>query len=107
MKRKINVLALVALLFALCSPAEAQQAKKVARIGFLSPGYEPSPMSEAFVGGMRELGYIEGRNIAIEYRHGGGRFERLPDLAAEMVRLKFDVIIVRGLAAAKTAKDAI
>src|SRR5215510_2183910 len=64
-------------------------------------------MAEAFVEGMHELGYIEGRNIAIEYRHGGGRFERLPDLAAEMVRLKFDVIIARGLAAAKTAKDAI
>jgi len=102
---QLNRFLVVLIVFALFSPADAQQTKKVARIGFLSPGYEPSPMSEAFVGGMRELGYIEGRNIAIEYRHGGGRFERLPDLAAEMVRLKYDVIIARGLAAAKTAKD--
>src|SRR5215831_20544607 len=103
---RLSRLLIVLTVFALCIPAEAQQSKKAARIGFLSPGYEPSPMAEAFVGGMHELGYIEGRNIAIEYRHGGGRFERLPDLAAEMVRLKFDVIIARGLAAAKIAKDA-
>src|SRR5215831_2661657 len=85
--------------------AEAQQTGKVARIGFLSPSYEPSPVGEAFVVGMRELGYIEGRNITIEYQHGEGRFDRLPGLAAELVRLKVDVIIARGLAAAKTAKD--
>src|SRR5262245_25327121 len=85
--------------------AEAQQTGKVARIGFLSPSYEPSPVGEAFVVGMRELGYIEGRNITIEYRHGEGRFDRLPGLAAELVRLKVDIIIARGLAAAKTAKD--
>jgi len=102
----LSRLLVVLLAFALCAPTEAQQPKKVARIGFLSPGYEPSPISEVFVAGMRELGYIEGRNIAIEYHHGEGRLERLPDLAAEMVRLKFDVIIARGLAAAKTAKDA-
>jgi putative ABC transport system substrate-binding protein len=95
-----------ALLFALSSVAESQQTGKLARIGFLSPGYEPSPVSEAFVGGLRDLGYIEGRNIAVEYRHGEGMFDRLPDLAAEMVRLKVDVIFARGLAAAKTAKDA-
>ena len=103
---RLSRLLIVLTVFALCIPAEAQQSKKAARIGFLSPGYEPSPMAEAFVEGMHELGYIEGRNIAIEYRLGVGRFERLPDLAAEMVRLKFDVIIARGLAAAKTVKDA-
>ena len=86
--------------------ADAQQPGKVARIGLLSVGFEPSPVSEAFVGGLRELGYIEGRNIAIEYRHGQGRFDRLPELAAEMVRLKVDVIFARGLSAAKAAKDA-
>ena len=86
--------------------ADAQQPTKVVRIGFLSPGYEPSLISEAFVGGMHDLGYIEGRNIAVEYRHGEGRFDRLPDLAAEMVRLKVDAIFARGLAAAKAAKDA-
>src|SRR5215470_14309856 len=98
---------LVALaVFALSASAEAQQAKKVPRIGFLSPTYEPSTVAEAFVTGMRELGYIEGRNITIEYRHGGGRLDQLPELAAELVRLKVDVIIGRGLAAAKIAKDA-
>ena len=106
MKNKITAFTLCALLLALCAPAEAQQPAKVARIGFLSPGYEPSPVSESFVAGMRELGYIEGRNIAIEYRHGEGRFDRLPELAAEMVRLNVDVIFARGLAAAKTAKHA-
>src|SRR3989442_12675331 len=86
--------------------ADAQQLAKVPRIGFLSVAYEPSPFSEAFVGGLRELGYIEGRNIAIEYRHGEGRFDRIPELAAEMVHLKIDVIFARGLAPAKAAKDA-
>jgi len=61
----LSRLLVVLLAFALCVPTEAQQPKKVARIGFLSPGYEPSPISEAFVAGMRELGYIEGRNITI------------------------------------------
>jgi putative ABC transport system substrate-binding protein len=106
MKKKITVLTLVALLFTVSFHAEAQQQKKVPRIGFLSPTYEPSTVGEAFVAGMRELGYSEGRNITIEYRHGEGRFEQLPELAAELVRLKVDVIMGRGLAAAKIAKDA-
>jgi putative ABC transport system substrate-binding protein len=105
--RKILIrLALCPLLFAVCSSVEAQQPAKVPRIGFLSVAFEPSPLSEAFVGGLRELGYIEGRNIAIEYRHGQGRFDRLPELAAELVRIKVDVILARGLSAAKLAKDA-
>jgi putative ABC transport system substrate-binding protein len=104
-RKTILCLSLCALLVAVSFTAEAQQAAKVPRIGFLSPSYEPSPVSEAFVGGLRELGYIEGRNIAIEYRHGDGRFDRLPELAAEMVRLKVDVIFARGLAVAKVAKD--
>jgi putative tryptophan/tyrosine transport system substrate-binding protein len=86
--------------------SEAQQPAKVSRIGFLSPTYEPSTVGEAFVAGMRQLGYIEGRNIRIEYRHGEGRFDQLPELAAELVRMKVDVIIGRGLAAAKIAKAA-
>ena len=105
-ERKIFCFALCALVLALGFSAEAQQPKKVPRIGFLSPAYEPSSVSEAFVGGLHELGYIEGRNITIEYRHGQGRFDRLPELAGEMVRLKVDVIFARGLQAAKAAKDA-
>jgi putative tryptophan/tyrosine transport system substrate-binding protein len=105
MNKKILVSILAVVILATVHLAEAQAPAKVPRIGFLSPGYEPSAMSEAFVGGLRELGYIEGRNIVIDYRHGEG-FDRLPEMAAGLVRLKVDVIIGRGLAAAKTAKDA-
>src|SRR3972149_5334048 len=77
--------------------ADAQQAGKVPRIGFLfygSPG--PSPELDAFRQGLRELGYIEGQNITIEYRFASGRGERLPALAAELGRLKMDVIANPG-----------
>ena len=87
--------------------AEAQQAGKVPRIGFLyygSPG--PSPELDAFRQGLRELGYIEGQNIAIEYRYASGRVERLPELAAELVRLKLDVIVTPGTPASVAAKQA-
>jgi putative ABC transport system substrate-binding protein len=92
------VLASVALLLALRFPAEAQQPKKVPRIGYLStrdPASE-SPRSEAVRLGLRELGYIEGQNIAIEYRYSEGKRERFSALAAELVRLKVDIIVVAG-----------
>jgi putative ABC transport system substrate-binding protein len=99
MNKKIATLALGALLLALSFPAQAQQAKKVPRIGYLSPGSPPSnssaplpPTVEAFRQGLRELGYIEGKNIIIEYRYAERKFERFPELAAELVRLKVDVI---------------
>ena len=87
--------------------AGAQQPAKVPRIGFLfygSPG--PSPELDAFRQGLRELGYLEGQNIAIEYRFAGGRVERLPELAAELVRLKLDVIVTPGTPASLAAKQA-
>ncbi|MEK6601398.1 MAG: hypothetical protein AABZ09_05905, partial [Candidatus Binatota bacterium] len=80
-------LAILVLLVGWMGMAEAQQPKKVPRIGFLfygSPG--PSPEVDAFRQGLRELGYIEGQNIAIEYRFASGQVERLPELAAELVR---------------------
>jgi putative ABC transport system substrate-binding protein len=93
--------------FAMCGDvAQAQQAKKVPRIGYLSPA-SVSPSSawiEAFRQGLRELGYVEGQNIAIEYRWAEGKADRLPDLAAELVRLKVDVIVVVGPAAAAAKK---
>src|SRR5574341_382571 len=98
MKKKITVLTLCALLFALCKPVEAQQAKKVPRIGYLSnsdPARE-STRSEAIRLALRKLGYIEGQNIAIEYRYAEGKIDRLPELAAELVRLKVDIIVVAG-----------
>ena len=78
--------------------AEAQQPKKVPRIGYLSatdPASD-SARSEAIRLALRELGYIEGQNIAIEYRYAEGKHDRFPELAAELVRLKVDIIVVAG-----------
>ena len=86
--------------------AEAQQAGKVPRIGFLvasSPSFYSSRI-EAFRQGLRELGYVEGKNIAIEYRFAEGKEDRLRELAAELVRLKVDIIV--AAASASAAKDA-
>ena len=77
--------------------ARAQQAAKVARIGYLSPNLASSPhLRDAFLQGLRDLGYVEGRNVVIEYRDAEGKLERLPALAAELVALKVDVIFVGG-----------
>jgi putative ABC transport system substrate-binding protein len=78
--------------------AEAQQPKKVPRIGFLS-ATSPSAIAarvEAFRRGLRELGYVEGKNIVIEWQYAEGKPDRLPALAAELVRLKVDVIVSAG-----------
>jgi putative ABC transport system substrate-binding protein len=84
-----NVFCAGALLFALCLPAEAQQGKKVPRIGYLS-GSAATAMSrrtEAFQHGLRDLGYVEGKNIVVEYRYGDRKIDRVPALAAELARL--------------------
>jgi putative ABC transport system substrate-binding protein len=99
MTKKITVLALCAMLFALSFEAEAQQPKKVpARIGYLYQGDRISDSSriEAIRLALRELGYIEGQNIAIDYRYAEGKFDRLPELVAELVRLRVDIIVVAG-----------
>src|SRR6266545_4757340 len=89
-----------------------QQAGKVPRIGFLgltSPSDRPS-LLDAFRQGLRELGWVEGQNIVIDYRHAEGRVDRLPDLAAELVRLKVDLIVsggTQGVTAAKNATETI
>ena len=89
-----------AVLLAVPLAAEAQQAGKVWRIGWLvygSPSPESSPvLDEALRQGLRDLGYVEGKNIAIQYRYAEGRPERLPGLAADLVRLKVDLIIAPG-----------
>ena len=96
MDRRDTVLALLALGAAPLA-AEAQQAAKVARIGYLSPNLASSPyLRNAFLQGLRDLGYVEGRNVVIEYRDAEGKLERLPALAAELVALKVDVILVGG-----------
>src|SRR5436853_7757567 len=77
--------------------AEAQQATKTARIGYLALNRAAGPhRQEAFLQGLRDIGYVEGRNVAIEYRDAEGKPERLPALAAELVALKVDVIVVPG-----------
>ena len=98
MKKKITFLTLYALLFALCSSAAAQQTGKVPRIGFLdqSTASGSAVLVEAFRQELSKLGWIEGKNITIEYRFAEQKTERLPELAAELVRLKVDLIVVTG-----------
>ena len=98
MKTKITVLTLCAMLFALCYSASAQQPTKISRIGYLSArdSASESARAEAIRLALREHGYIEGQNITTEYRYAEGKLDRLPELAAELVRLKVDIIVVMG-----------
>jgi ABC-type uncharacterized transport system substrate-binding protein len=108
MKAKILVYALPALILATIHLAEAQQPKKVPRIGYLgatSRSINSAPI-EAFRQGLSELGYVEGKNIVIEYRYAEGQVDRLPTLASELVRLKVDVVLTGGPAATRSAKQA-
>jgi putative tryptophan/tyrosine transport system substrate-binding protein len=101
--------ALAFLLIGLLSPvaAEAQQAAKITRIGYLGAGFgDTAYVDEAFRQGLRDLGYIVGQNAVIEYRDAGGKLERLPALAAELVALKVDVIVASSTPAALAAKQA-
>jgi putative tryptophan/tyrosine transport system substrate-binding protein len=97
------------MLFAYCLPASAQQPKKVPRIGYLLSG-DPTSESTRFESirlALRERAYIEGQNIAIEYRYGEGKLDRLPELATELVRLKVDIIVIAGGdTTIRAAKDA-
>jgi ABC-type uncharacterized transport system substrate-binding protein len=109
MKKKITVLTLSAMLLALCFPAEAQQPTKIPRIGYLtadSRSAHADVRAEAFREGLRELGYVEGRNIVIEWRQAEGKRDRLPALATELVRLKVDVIVTGGPTATRPVKAA-
>jgi putative ABC transport system substrate-binding protein len=97
-----------ALLFALCSVAEAQQSAKVSRIGYLRSGSarDGARYGQILRQGLRELGYVEGQHITIETRAADGRYERLPELAAELVRLPADVMVAGGTPAIRAAKHA-
>src|SRR5262245_55957915 len=87
--------------------ADAQQPGKISRIGFLASSAESSKTRlTAFQQGLRELGYVEGKNIVIEPRYAAGQFEKLPERAAELVRLKVDVLVVVGAPSADAAKTA-
>ena len=107
MKKHLFKLALGAMAFAICVSAEAQQpAREVPRIGILFIGDRNQPHLEAFKQGLRERGYIEGKNIAIEYRYAEGKINRLPLLAAELVKLKVDVIVTTAEMGARAARQA-
>ena len=108
MRRNVIRLALCAMLFALCSFAQAQQPTKVPRIGYLSatsPSVNPTRI-EAFRQGLRELGYVEGKNIIIEWRYAEGKLDRLRELATDLVRLKVDVIVTGGPTPTPAVKEA-
>jgi putative ABC transport system substrate-binding protein len=108
MKQKITVLTLSAMLFALCGSVHAQQIGKIFRIGFLdsSNASGMAGLLGAFQQELRKLGWIEGQNIAIEYRFSELKAERLPELAADLVRLNVDLIVTTGEPPARAAKSA-
>ena len=108
MKNIFSLIAVIVVLVGCGAIAEAQQPKKVPRIGFLGANFPSTNPAryEAFRQGLRELGYVEGKNIVIEWRWAEGKTERLPDLAAELVRLKVDVIVTAGPAVTRIAKEA-
>src|SRR5215471_13736566 len=105
MNRNIFSVALCVLLLALSVPAEAQQTKKISHIGFLATNNLKNNLG-ALRQSLRELGYVEGKNFTIEYRSADGKFDQLPALAAELVRLKVDVIVPQGTPAAVAAQNA-
>jgi len=107
-QHSVLALALCAMLFALCSPTDAQQPTKIVRIGYLGANSLSINLDrpEAFRQGLRELGYIEGKNIVIEWRSAEGKQDRLPALAAELVRLNVDIIITGGPPSTRAAKKA-
>src|SRR2546425_10155831 len=98
-----------AVLLAAPLAAEAQPVGKLPRVGLLLPGSSSDPLVQPYLDvlrrGLRELGYVEGQSIAIEYRWAEGKYEQLPDLASELVRLKLDVIVAVGTIAVQSAKQ--
>src|SRR5262249_2316344 len=106
--RRVWISGLCALLLALCGSGNAQQSGKIPRIGYLSGAAYDTQLArrETFWQGLRELGYVAGKNIVIEYRFADGKLDRLPALAAELVRLKVDLIVTAGASATRPAKEA-
>jgi putative ABC transport system substrate-binding protein len=108
MKKKLLGLAALTVIFALVQFVDAQQPGKMARLGFLTAAGRAGSahLIEAFLQGLNEIGYVDGKNIAIEYRFAEGKFDRLPELAADLVRLKVDVIVAAVTQASLAAKNA-
>src|SRR5215469_5698060 len=108
MSKNIFSVALCVLLLAFSVSAEAQQPKQLPRVGYLASGWRSSELShiESFNQGLRERGYTEGQNIIIEYSFAVGKLDRLPALAADLVRSKVDVIVTGGGPTTRAVKDA-
>src|SRR6266496_2425411 len=108
MNRRIVIWLLATVFLATVSLAEAQQTTKVPRIGYLSGSTlsAQATRTEAFRQGLRGLGYVEGKNIVIEWRYAEGKLNRLGELAAELVRLKVDIIVIGGAEGTRAAKKA-
>jgi putative tryptophan/tyrosine transport system substrate-binding protein len=103
---KIICITLSALLLAFCLSAQAQQPTRILRIGFVTGGSTQGPQVEAFRQGLRDLGYVEGKTILVEYRDLEGKPDRSPSLVAELVQLKVDVIVASPITAIRAAKQA-
>jgi putative ABC transport system substrate-binding protein len=108
MKKRLALAATATFILATGYLAQAQHPQNVARLGYLTAAGRAGSahLTEAFLQGLRDLGYVEGKNIAIEYRWADGKFERLPELAADLVRLKVDVIVAAVTQASLAAKAA-
>ena len=109
MKRKMTVLTLCTMLLTLCVSAKAQQPGRIPRIGFLPSSGDannPGIQVRSFQQGLRDLGYIEGKSILIEYRYVDGKTDRIPSLVAELVQLKVDVLVVGSPGTIQEAKQA-
>jgi putative ABC transport system substrate-binding protein len=94
-----------AVILALCAPAKAQQSGKVPRIGVVFIGGREQPHLDSFKQGLRELGYVEGKNIVLEYRYAEGKYDRLPSLVTELVHDKVDVIVTTSSISARAARQ--
>src|SRR5262249_17496021 len=105
--KRVVVFGLCATFCALCSAVQSQQLTKIPRIGYVSGGNSDNPGLDikAFQQGLQNLGYIEGKNILIEYRYAEGKVDRLPSLVSELVQLNVDVLVTSPITAIRTAKE--
>jgi ABC-type uncharacterized transport system substrate-binding protein len=108
MKKSLRVLLIMQAMLAIVATADAQQITKSLKVGYLSPGSagSPSPFITAFENGLRDLGWIKGKDVIVEYRYADGKTERYPDLVNELIRLPVDVIVAGPAPAAVAAKKA-
>jgi len=106
MSKKVFVFLMIGVLLAFVHVTEAQQMKKMPRIGYLSLASQPGLREEAFIQGLRDLGWVDGQSISIEYRWAAGNVDRLPALAEELVRLKVDLIVAGATPVIQAAKNA-